>query len=85
MYDRIIAGYRPTITIKGGSSFATYMKEKWETEAGIMIGPFLFGGVVEHTKEKDTLEVRDGEIIITSNSDWPMIMGMTSKWTMPPQ
>jgi|GEM_PF-857139 len=85
IYDRLIAGYRPTITIKGGSSFATYMKEKWETESGIMIGPFLFGGVVEHTKEKDTLEVKNGEIIITSNSDWPMIVGMTSQWTIPPE
>lgn len=85
IYKRIIAGYRPTITISGGSSFATYLKEKWETESGIMIGPFLFGGATEHTKEKSTLKVSDGKIIITSEADWPMILGMTSSWTIAPE
>lgn len=84
-YTRLIAGYRPTITISASSSFATYMKEKWEQESGIMIGPFFFGSEAQHTKTKSTLKVENGKIIISSQADWPMIMGMASSWTVPPE
>lgn len=85
IYTKMIVAYRPTITIEASSSFATYMYEKWQAEAGIEIGPFFFGGKTGGETQQSTAAASGGTFTITSLSDWPMIVGMVSAWTMPPQ
>lgn len=85
IYSAMVVAYRPTITISAGTQFSTYMKEKWQAEAGIIVGPFVFGGETSGEKTRSTTHVSDGSLILASQSDWPVILGMVSAWTRAPQ
>ncbi|MCB2379463.1 hypothetical protein LGH70_17835 [Hymenobacter sp. BT635] len=85
IYTKMIVAYRPTITIDASESFASYLYEQWQTEAGIEIGPFFFGGKAGGSSQQSTASVSNGQLVIQSMSDWPLIVGMVSAWTLAPQ
>ena len=85
IYKNLIVAYRPTITISAGSSFSSYLFEQFNSEDGILIGPFYFGSKQTSTHQKSTAKTSGGKITIQSNDDWPLIVGMISAWTLPPQ
>jgi hypothetical protein len=84
IYGSMVVAYRPTVTVDAGESFASYLYQKWETEGGIIIGPFVFGGKVTHERKVATASASGGSFTIKSNDDWPLIVGYVSKWTLAP-
>jgi hypothetical protein len=84
IYTALIVGYRPTVTVTAGESLTTFLKEQWESEAGIEIGPFVFGGKAGGETEQSTVTTKDGSLVIESQADWPLIVAMKSAWTLVP-
>lgn len=85
IYKAMIVAYRPKVVINAGSRFASYMQEKWSSEAGFLIGPFFFESEESGEKTSSTLSVEDATLTIESTADWPVIIGMKSAWTLAPQ
>lgn len=85
IYTKMIVAYRPTITIDASSDFSTYLYQQWQSEGGIEIGPFFFGGSSGGSSESSTATVENGQLIIQSMSNWPLVVGMVSAWTLAPQ
>lgn len=84
IYTGLVVAYRPSITISASEEFASYMHRKWEAEAGIEIGPFFFGFKASGETEKSSLSQDGANLVITSESPWPLIVGMKSAWTLTP-
>lgn len=85
VYTGLVVAYRPTIRINASSSFATYLQQKWEAETGIEIGPFLFESEKSGERTQATSHVENGELVLESHADWPMIVAMKSSWTLNPE
>lgn len=84
IYTGLVVAYRPSITISASEEFASYMNQKWKAEAGIEIGPFFFGSKASGETEQSTVEQDGANLVITSQSPWPLIIGMKSAWTLTP-
>ncbi|MDQ1685718.1 MAG: hypothetical protein QOC82_2455 [Frankiaceae bacterium] len=84
IYTALVVAYRPTITVTVSNDFASFMQDKWTAEGGIEIGPFFFGSETSGETTSSKVSVNGSDLTIASTANWPMIIGMKSAWTVPP-
>lgn len=84
IYTKLIVAYRPTVTITASQEFSDYMLQQWQQESGIEIGPFFFGGETSGSEQSSTASSSNGQFVIQSTANFPVIVGQVSAWTIPP-
>lgn len=84
IYTGLVVAYRPTVRIHAGSDFSSYLKQQWELEDGLEIGPFFFGSKQGGETEQSTTTVDGADLVLESQADWPMIVATKSAWTIAP-
>lgn len=83
MMTTIAVGYRPKVVIKAGKKVTQYVKEKIEAGGSLQIGPFSFGGRGGSETVANYEFTSNGEIVVTSEGNWPYIVGLVSQPTTP--
>ena len=84
MITAFVVGYQPQVSITSSSSFASTLKQSWETEGGLMIGPFEFGASAGGDSENDQFSSSDATVTLQNNGKWPRIVAFVSNWVVPP-
>jgi hypothetical protein len=80
----MVVGYRPTLTISAGSSFAQYMQEQSSSASGLQVGPFYVSlDSSSSMGESGSMSVSNDTITVTGEGDWPYIIAFVSEWTVP--
>ncbi|MFE9242320.1 hypothetical protein [Nocardiopsis sp. NPDC006938] len=84
IYTGMVVAYRPKVTLTTWESYSSYLYSSWHDEGGLDFGPLDFG--TEESGESTSAKVeQDGATLtLTSTANWPIILGMKSSWTVPP-
>ncbi len=80
----MVVGYQPQVTITAGDSFASSLKTSWESEGGLVIGPFEFGASGGGNSENDQFSSSGATATLTNKGTWPYIVAFVSNWVVPP-
>ena len=62
----------------------TTLKQTWDAEGGLVIGPFAFGAAGGSDSEHDTFTSSGSSVTLTNNGAWPYIVAFVSNWVVPP-
>jgi hypothetical protein len=84
-YTALVVGYRPTIELNAGNSFAQYLKDHISSESVVWIGPFAFEGSGGSDATRGKIEINGARITAKGQGDWPYVVAKVSNWTVPPR
>lgn len=84
IYTGMVVAYRPKVTLTTWESYSSYLYSAWHDEGGLDFGPLVFGTEESGESTSAKVEQNGATLTLTSTANWPVILGMTSSWTVPP-
>ncbi|WP_110050422.1 hypothetical protein [Nocardiopsis sp. L17-MgMaSL7] len=84
IYTGMVVAYRPKVTLTTWESYSSYLYSAWRDEGGLDFGPLVFGTEESGESTSAKVEQNGATLTLTSTANWPVILGMTSSWTVPP-
>ena len=82
--NSLIVGYRPSVIVDGGETFATSVKEAIKGSGALRVGPFTVGGGGGSIDSSGSVTFDGAQITIEAAGDWPYIVAVNSGYTVDP-
>lgn len=84
IYTGMVVAYRPKVTLATDDGYMDKLYSTWKNEGGLDFGPLVFGAENSGESTAASVSRESDALVLTSKASWPIILGMTSSWTVPP-